>query len=193
VWKKKGEGRRTSSIPRAEEVHAAGEETSLEKAEENTAGVELLMVLDKAHANHDGTPEKGDERQVNTRSDLSHEDRGRGLEENIGNEEEEICDILPNIHSVSSYHPSRRPKKAQRRHNKRQEMGGLRTYVSVISGKTKLKAHTSNVCKTHVDTIHERDAVHQTNRHNKTVIDATNDSALLLLTEAKLIGVDAPL
>ena len=89
-----GAGIPTSGIPCAEKIDTAGEETSLQQTKQDTAGIQLLIVFDETHANHDSTPKGGDQGQVNARADLSDKDGGRRLENDVWDEEDEIRDVL---------------------------------------------------------------------------------------------------
>ncbi len=52
------------------------------------------MVLDKAHTNHNSAPEEGDEGEMNAWANLSYEDCGWWLENDIWDEEDEIGNVL---------------------------------------------------------------------------------------------------
>lgn len=57
------------------------------------------------------------------------------------------------------------------------------TYVSITS-QLQVGTHPGNVCNTHVCTIHEVDTIHDSDRHNKTTVDAADDLFLLLRSKA---------
>lgn len=52
------------------------------------------MVLDEAHANHDGAPTHGNGGEVYARAELADEYRGRGLEDDVRDEEDEVGNVL---------------------------------------------------------------------------------------------------
>lgn len=84
----------TSGIPRAKQVHATGEEASFEHSQQNSAHSQLSVILNEAHADHNTAPEHSDASQMNARSDLTDED-GRGrLEDDVGDEEDQVGNVL---------------------------------------------------------------------------------------------------
>jgi hypothetical protein len=83
-----------SCIPGAQKVNTAGEETSLQEAQKNTHAGQLSVIIDKAHANHDGSPEEADCGEVDAWADGADDD-GRGwLEDNVRDEEDEVANIV---------------------------------------------------------------------------------------------------
>lgn len=165
----------TASVPRAEQVHAAGEETSLEHTEQHARASQLAKVLDEAHSDHDGTPEERDGGKMDTGSDGTDENGGRGLEEDVRDEENKVGNVLQQVSSCSFV-----------------RIKSIGTYVSVIDIQAKLRAHTRNIRCAHVGSVHETDAVHGANGDDKTTIDASHDAPLLVGREAMVVrvGVD---
>src|SRR5882757_7300102 len=84
----------TSSIPRAQQVDAAGEEASLEQTKDDAQAGELAKVLHETHTDHHGAPEDGNGREVEAGTDLTNEDRGWSLEEDVGDEENQVGNVL---------------------------------------------------------------------------------------------------
>lgn len=68
--------------------------TSLQHTERETQTNHALPVLDETHANHDGAPGDGNDRDVNAGTNFAAEDRRRRLEDDIGDEEDEGDDTL---------------------------------------------------------------------------------------------------
>jgi hypothetical protein len=90
----------TSGVPRAEEVDAAGEEASLEYTQDHAEASQLVVVLDEAHANHDGAPGQRDGGKMGARADSSDNDGRWGLEDNICGEEDEIGNVISHANQV---------------------------------------------------------------------------------------------
>lgn len=91
----------TASVPGAEQVDAAGEETGLKQAKDSSQAGQLVVVFDKTHAHRDDTPEEGDSSKMDARSDGTNEDSGRGLKDDVGDEEDEIGNVLQRHLSVA--------------------------------------------------------------------------------------------
>jgi hypothetical protein len=87
--------RLTSCVPCAEKIDTAGEETSLEETKNCSESCKLRELLDESHTNHDSTPHHSDEGQMNTRTDFANEDSRRWLEDDVGDEEDQIGNVLP--------------------------------------------------------------------------------------------------
>ena len=64
----------TSDVPRAQKIHAAGEEAGLENTKDNTERRHGLVVLREAHTDHDGTPQERNDSQMNARTNLTDDD-----------------------------------------------------------------------------------------------------------------------
>lgn len=83
-----------SSVPCAEKIDTAGEETSLEETKNRTESCKLRELLDETHTNHDSTPHHSDESQMNTGTDFADEDSRGWLEDDVGNEEDQVGDVV---------------------------------------------------------------------------------------------------
>jgi hypothetical protein len=84
----------TSSVPGAEQIDTAGEETRLKETEQDSHARELTIVLDETHSNHNRTPEQRNACKVNARTESTNHNGGGGLEQDVRNEEEEVGNIL---------------------------------------------------------------------------------------------------
>lgn len=83
-----------SCIPCAEQIDSAGEEASLKDAQDSSQGGNVNVILDKAHAQCNGTPQKGDACEVGSWANGANKDRGGRLEDDICDEEDEVGNIL---------------------------------------------------------------------------------------------------
>ena len=163
--------RLTPGVPRAEEIDTAREEAGLEKTKHCSQGGKLTKVIDETHTDHDGAPECGDGCEVDAGTDLTDEDGGRGLEDDVGDEEDQVGNVLGLCQRIYLLVPSR-PRN---------------THVSE-AGEIKLNTHTRNVGSTHVGPVHERHAVHSTHSRNQSSID-TSDNLLLLIGRESMIVI----
>lgn len=94
----------TSSVPCAEKIDTAGEETSLEETKNRSKSCKLRELLDETHTNHDSTPHHSDESKMNTGTDFANEDSRGWLEDDVGNEEDQVGDVLPRLSVHISTH-----------------------------------------------------------------------------------------
>jgi hypothetical protein len=92
----------TSSKPGAEQVYSAGEEASLEYTKQRTAGRQLAAVLGETHANHDATPQEGNDGEMYAGADQTNQDSRGRLEDDIRDEEDEISDVLNSVSEGSN-------------------------------------------------------------------------------------------
>lgn len=53
-----------------------------------------MVILHETHGQRDTAPEEGDEGQMATGADVTNENCRRRLEDDVCNEEDEICNIL---------------------------------------------------------------------------------------------------
>ena len=53
-----------------------------------------MIIFDKTHRECDAAPEESDDGQVTTRTDVTNENCGGRLKDDVGNEKDEICNIL---------------------------------------------------------------------------------------------------
>lgn len=83
-----------SSVPCAEKIDTAGEETSLEETKNRSESCKLRELLDESHANHDSTPHHSDKSKMNTRTDFADEDSRRRLKDDVGDEEDQVGDVV---------------------------------------------------------------------------------------------------
>jgi hypothetical protein len=126
------------------------EETSLEDSKDDAKGDQLVPLRNEAEADHGGSPKDGDGREESARSDLSQDDGGGRLQQDVGDEEDENDDRV------------------------------------AFSDELEVDAHPGDDCDTRVGAVHQRDAVHSSERQNKTSVDSPDDLLLLLRGE----GVD---
>ena len=90
----------TSSVPCAEQVDTAGEETSLEEAKNRTKSRKLRELFNETHANHDTSPEHSDDSQVETGTNSADEDSRGRLEDDVWDEEYQVGNVLSTNSSV---------------------------------------------------------------------------------------------
>ncbi len=79
----------TSSIPRAQEVDTPWEEAGLQDTKNKPKSHQFSPVLYEAHSNHHGAPCDGNSREKVSRSKFANDNGGRGLEKDVGNEEDQ--------------------------------------------------------------------------------------------------------
>jgi len=83
-----------SSVPGAQQINAAGKETGLENTEKDTRSRKLFPIVDKAHTNHETTPKKCNDGQMESGANFSDDD-GRGrLKHDVCGEEDKGGDGL---------------------------------------------------------------------------------------------------
>lgn len=163
----------TSSIPRAQQVDAAREEASLEQTKDDAQAGELAKVLHETHTDHHGAPEDGNGREVEAGTDLTNEDRGWSLEEDVGDEENQVGNVL------RGGRPGQLELLTRPSEGSRWSWGsGKKTYIAE-AGQRQLDAHASNVGGAHIGAVHQTHAVHGANRDDEASVNAADDAALL--------------
>lgn len=108
---------------------------------------------------------------MNTGSNRADENRRRGLEDNVRDEEDEICNVLAIEISCWS------------------ALVLCSTYVAEVDSQDELLTHTRNIRRTHIRSVHQTNTVHGTNSNYKTTINPSHDAVLLLRREAMIIGM----
>lgn len=91
------------------------EETSFKQAQDHTTRSQSGPVVCEAHSDHDSAPSNAQASEENARADLTGEDSGRRLENDVCDEEDEGDDGLHSENHVSvSFPGSILPKSSDR-------------------------------------------------------------------------------
>lgn len=98
-------GELTSRVPCAQKINTAREESRLEHTQYRSESNKLVVLFDKTHANHDGAPHHRDDGEVESWANLADQDGRRRLEEDIGDEEDQVGNVLET--TTSAYYPRR--------------------------------------------------------------------------------------